>query len=51
MCYIRKGAHVKVACYANYNGYDLDSEFFFYVVSHYCLFEWYVYVVYVSYGV
>ena len=41
---------MEVACSANYNGDDLDLEFYF-VMSHYGLFEWFVYVVYVSYGV
>ena len=36
---------------AYYNGDDLDLEYFFLIVSHYDMFEWFVYVVYVGYGV
>ena len=42
---------MEVARSAYYNGNDLDLESFFPIVSPYDLFEWFVYVVYVGYGV
>ena len=42
---------MEVARSAYYNGDDLDLESFFPVVSHYGMFEWFVYVVYVGYDV
>ena len=42
---------MEVARSTDYNWDDLDPEFFFSVMSHYGLFEWFVYVVYVGDGV
>ena len=42
---------MEVACSADYNGDDLDPESFIHVVSHYGMFECFVYVVYVGHGV
>jgi hypothetical protein len=42
---------VEVARLAYYNGDDLDLKTYFFNVSHYGLFEWFVYVVYVGNGV
>ena len=42
---------MKDARSAYYDGDDLDRESFLPVVSHYGLFEWFVYVVYVIDGV
>ena len=39
---------MEVAGYAYHDGDDLDHESFLLVVSHYGLFEWFVYVVYVD---
>ncbi len=42
---------MEVACYAYYDGDNLGHESFLLVVSHYVMFEWFVYVVYVGDGV
>ncbi len=42
---------MEVARFAYNDGDDLDHESFLPVVSHYGLFEWFVYVMYVSDGV
>ena len=42
---------MEVARYAYYNGDDLNLEPTFLVVSHYGMFEWFVYAVYVGDGV
>ena len=42
---------MEVARSAYYDGDDMDRESFILVVSHYGLFEWFVYVVYVGDGV
>ena len=42
---------MEVARSTYYNEDDLDLESFFHVVSHYYMFEWFVYVVYVGDGV
>ena len=39
---------MEVACFANYDGDNLYLESILPVVSHYGLFEWFVYVVYVG---
>jgi hypothetical protein len=44
-------SRVEIVRSAYYNGDDLDLESFFPVVSHYGLFEWFIYVVYVGDGV
>ena len=42
---------MRVARSAYYVDDDLDHEYFLPVVSHYGMFEWFVYVVYVGDGV
>ncbi len=42
---------MEVACSAYYDGDNPDLESFLSDVSHYGLFEWFVYVVYVGDGV
>ncbi len=42
---------MEVANYSYYNGDDMHLEFFFSVLSHYGMFELFVYVVYVGDGV
>ena len=42
---------MEVVRFAYYDGDDLDHESLLPVVSHYIMFEWFVYVVYVSDGV
>ncbi len=42
---------MEVACSAYYDGDNLYLEYILSIVSHYGLFEWFVYVVYVGDGV
>ena len=42
---------MEIARFANYNGDDLDLESFFPVVTHYSLFECFIYFVYILDGV